>query len=130
MTAATTLTVLGIDHVQIAAPAGSEDELRRFYGGLMGLPEIAKPEALRSRGGLWFDCGGMQLHVGIDAESPANAPSRRHVAFRVSDLPAARRALAAAGCEIEEDQAPIADVARFYTRDPVGNRVELLQRAP
>ncbi len=121
---------LAIDHVQIAAPKGSEDAMRRFYAGLLGLSEIEKPAPLRGRGGVWFECGGMQLHVGIDAEPPVNAPSRRHVAFRVADVSAARNALAAAGCGIEEDAASIDGVVRFYARDPAGNRVELLQSAP
>jgi catechol 2,3-dioxygenase-like lactoylglutathione lyase family enzyme len=50
--------VTGIDHVQVAAPPGCEAEARRFYGELLGLDEIEKPEELRGRGGAWFRCGG------------------------------------------------------------------------
>ena len=38
--------VVGLDHVQVAAPKGCEREARSFYGGLLGLPEIEKPEPL------------------------------------------------------------------------------------
>jgi hypothetical protein len=37
------IAVLGIDHVQVAAPPGSEGQARRFYGDLLGLPELPKP---------------------------------------------------------------------------------------
>ena len=34
------VVVLGLDHVQVAAPPGSESAARRYYGGLLGLAEI------------------------------------------------------------------------------------------
>ena len=43
------MSVVGLDHVQIAAPCGCEPEARRFYGELLGLPEIEKPEPLADR---------------------------------------------------------------------------------
>jgi ketosteroid isomerase-like protein len=42
-------TFLGLDHVQIAAPPGCEREARRFYGDVLGLAELEKPEPLRAR---------------------------------------------------------------------------------
>ena len=60
--------LLGIDHVQVAAPAGSEDDARRFYGELLGLPEVPKPPVLQARGGVWFACGAHQLHVGVSEQ--------------------------------------------------------------
>ena len=51
------VTILGIDHVQVAAPAGGEVQARAFYGGLLGLEELPKPEPLRARGGCWFRAG-------------------------------------------------------------------------
>ena len=56
-------TFYGIDHVQLAAPAGCEAAARIFFGDLLGMTEIAKPEDLRKRGGVWFQCGRQQLHV-------------------------------------------------------------------
>ncbi len=38
-----------LSHVNISMPAGSEDLARAFYTGLLGLPEIPKPESLRVR---------------------------------------------------------------------------------
>ena len=115
----------GLDHVQVAAPPGCEPEARRFYGELLGLTEIEKPQLLRDRGGVWFQAGTHELHVGV-AES--FTPARKaHPALRVrrdalDDL-AAR--LEAAGAKVAWDDA-LADARRFYTEDPWGNRIELL----
>jgi catechol 2,3-dioxygenase-like lactoylglutathione lyase family enzyme len=44
-------TITGIDHVQIAAPPGCEPDARRFFGEVLGLPEMEKPPSLAARGG-------------------------------------------------------------------------------
>ena len=120
--------VLGLDHVQVAAPAGCEPEARRFYGGLLGLVEIAKPEPLAVAGGIWFACGAQGLHVGIaDDFAPA---AKAHPALRVADmaaLDALAKRLRAAGAPVESDDR-LPGHRRFYTRDPWGNRLELLAR--
>jgi catechol 2,3-dioxygenase-like lactoylglutathione lyase family enzyme len=116
--------IIGLDHVQVAAPAGGEEDARRFYGGLLGLAELEKPTALRDRGGVWFACGDHQLHVGVAEDfSPA---TKAHPALRVRRAgldPLAER-LAAAGCAVRWDDS-IPGVRRFYTADPWGNRIEL-----
>jgi hypothetical protein len=60
------MSVVGLYYVQVAAPRGCEAEARRFYGTLLGLVEVEKPESLRGRGGVWFRCGEQQLHVGVE----------------------------------------------------------------
>lgn len=47
--------VVGVDHVQLAMPAGREPEARAFYSGRPRIPEITKPPALAARGGAWFE---------------------------------------------------------------------------
>lgn len=120
------MLILALDHVHLTAPRGSEDRLRAFYGGLLGLREIPKPASLQARGGVWFDCGNLQLHFGIE-DYPWNERSRRHVALRVDNLAATREQLEAQSIPIEEDTAPIDGVIRFYCRDVVGNRLEFVQ---
>src|ERR1700731_4022599 len=79
MTQSEEALVIEIDHVQIAAPKGCETDARRFFGDLLGLEEIQKPESLRSRGGCWFRVGSRQLHIGVeDTFSPA---TKAHPAF-------------------------------------------------
>ena len=117
--------IIGLDHVQVAAPIGCEGEARRFYGGLLGLPELEKPEGLRDRGGVWFACGDHQLHVGVTQDfSPA---TKAHPALRVDlgDLDPIAERLTAAGSSVRWDEA-IPDTRRFYAADPWGNRIELI----
>ncbi|MEU9122975.1 VOC family protein [Streptomyces sp. NPDC048506] len=111
--------ITGLDHVQLAAQPGTEDALRAFYGGLLGLTEIPEPPALAPRGGCWFEAGPAQLHLGID---PDHHPSAKaHLGLRVHGL-AAR--LTAAGAPVTwDDDLP----GRCYTVDPAGNRLELLE---
>jgi catechol 2,3-dioxygenase-like lactoylglutathione lyase family enzyme len=117
--------ILGIDHVQLAAPPGCEDEARRFYGELLGLPEVPKPPALRARGGVWFSAGQQQLHIGV--EEPFGPARKAHPALLVAagGLDALAGRLLAAGAPVAWDDA-IPGVRRCYTADPWGNRLELL----
>jgi catechol 2,3-dioxygenase-like lactoylglutathione lyase family enzyme len=119
------MSVVGLDHVQVAAPRGCETEARRFYGDLLGLVEVEKPAPLRERGGVWFCCGDQQLHVGV--EEPFAPAGKAHPAFRVAtgELDALAERLRQAGEQVRWDDA-LADVRRFYSQDPWGNRIELL----
>jgi catechol 2,3-dioxygenase-like lactoylglutathione lyase family enzyme len=117
-------TIVGIDHVQLVMPAGGEALARQFYGGVLGLPEIPKPPNLALRGGVWFQCGPLQLHLGVDQEfQPAKTA---HPALLVDDLEHFLQALQRNGSAIKFDQ-QIPGYQRAFTSDPFGNRIELLQ---
>lgn len=116
-------SIVGLDHVQIAIPVGGEEAARRFYGDLLGLIEVAKPEPLAARGGCWFAGEGVALHLGAEAEF---RPARKaHVGLLVGNLAGLRRALEDAGVTTRDDEGPIG-VRRFYADDPFGNRLELI----
>jgi catechol 2,3-dioxygenase-like lactoylglutathione lyase family enzyme len=116
--------VYAIDHVQLAMPRNGESVARQFYGGLLGLEELAKPPNLNARGGLWYACGALQLHLGVDVDF--RAAKKAHPALRVRDLGELRVALEKAGHAIKLDPEPIAGVERFFTADPFGNRIEFV----
>lgn len=129
MTGIDSLTgIVGLHHVQVAAPPGCEDAARAFYGGLLGLPELEKPTLLAVRGGCWFRAGTSELHVG--AADPFAPATKAHPALLVGSdraLEVLARSLAVAGVEIqwaEDDEVP--GRRRFHTCDPWGNRVELV----
>ena len=113
------MTIIGLDHVQIAAPAGSEEEARRFYGQALGMVEIPKPQKLQPRGGVWFALpDGRQLHVGV--EDPFTPARKAHPCFVAGDLDALAERLG----DVSWDD-DISGTRRFYVSDPFGNRVEV-----
>jgi catechol 2,3-dioxygenase-like lactoylglutathione lyase family enzyme len=119
-------SVIDIDHIQIAAPQGCEWQARKFFGGLLGLEELAKPESLASRGGCWFRVGSRQLHIGVEENFQ---PARKaHPAFSVSNLDALFESLKAAGANPVWDEA-LDGVRRFFAQDPWGNRLEFAEPA-
>ena len=113
--------VTGLDHVQVAAPPGCEAQARRFYGELLGMDEIEKPEELRARGGAWFRCGAQELHVGVEPDF--RAARKAHPAFNATDIGELVNALGKAGVIVTRDG------GRVYASDPWGNRIELLEAA-
>ncbi len=121
------MTVLRIDHVQLAIPAGGEAEARRFYGEVLGFTEVPKPAPMAARGGLWFEAGprgaSVGIHLGIEPDMRASV--KAHPAFVVDDLDAYGARLAAAGCKwTPSDELP--GTRRGHTWDPFGNRLELI----
>ena len=127
--------MIRLHHVQVACPPGGEDDARRFYAAALGLTEVDKPAALRSRGGAWFRAYdergtvGAEVHVGL--EEPFMAARKAHPAFVVDDLVAVADRLRAAGFEVDDrERETFEGYLRLHTRDAAGNRVEVLQQRP
>ena len=121
------MAILSIDHVQLAMPEGGEDDARRFYRDLLGIPEIPKPPHLARRGGCWFEDGNVKLHLGV--ERPFSPARKAHPALIVSDIGAMAAAIAEAGFRVVDDE-PLEGYTRVYVDDPFGNRIELMEPLP
>ena len=118
------MTIVGIDHVQLAMPAGHENEARGFYFGLLEIPERPKPPELAKRGGVWFENDAVKIHLGVEAEF---RPARKaHAAFLVRGLAGVTARLRHAGFEVIDE--PMPGYSRVYVSDPFGNRLELMER--
>lgn len=113
--------VEGLDHVAVTCPAELEEEVLGWYTDIFELERVSKPSGTRAKGG-WFALGDKQLHVQIDEHNP---PKVAHFAIAVSDLEATIERLRRAGCHIEQ-ATEIPGRRRFFTRDPAGNRVEVV----
>ena len=116
----------------MTVPSAVEEASKTFYGTVLGLEEIPKPDALKSRGVAWYRSGQIEFHLSVEDNASDhasdNGSSRRHVCFLVADLEEAERTLLRAGVEIIPDKRPIAGWRRFYVRDPGGNRIEIAER--
>ncbi|MFE7857509.1 VOC family protein [Streptomyces sp. NPDC057403] len=116
--------LIAVDHVQLAAPAGSEDLLRAYYTDVLGMTEIPKPPVLAARGGCWFQAGAVQLHLGVEGDF---RPARKaHPGLRVTGIEAYAARLEAKGAQVVWD-GNLPGHRRFYSEDPVGNRLEFLE---
>ena len=104
------------------------DRSRRFYGELLGLEEIERPDF--GFPGAWYQAGDVQLHLivappGVDVGRPPKSanPLGGHVAFQIDDYGAVRDALRAEGLEPIETGA---EVGQLFCGDPDGNVVEFI----
>ena len=117
--------ISGLDHLQLAMPAGEEHRAREYFSGLLGLAEREKPAALATRGGLWFALpDGQQLHLGI--EEPFRPARKAHPAFACEALDDLAWRLEAQGSPVRWDD-ELAPRRRFYGEDPFGNRIEFVE---
>lgn len=118
--------ITGLDHIQLAAPPGTEDALRAYYTDVLGMREVPKPPALAARGGCWFEAGEARLHLGTD---PGFRPAHKaHPGLRVHDIATFATRLTTAGAPVTWDD-HLPGHRRFYSTDPVGNRLEFLEAA-
>jgi catechol 2,3-dioxygenase-like lactoylglutathione lyase family enzyme len=116
--------IRAIHHVQIAAPAGSEDALRAFYVDALDMTEVPKPPALAARGGAWFRSGDVELHLGVEPEF--RAARKAHPGLLVDDLDGLVRRLESRDVPVQWDE-DLPGFRRCYVTDPNGNRIELLE---
>ena len=116
--------LVGLHHVQVSCPADSEEALRVFYTGLLGMVEVPKPPALAARGGVWFRAGTCEIHCGVE---PGFTPARKaHPGIVVHGLDHLVRRIVDAGLAVTWDD-DFPGMRRVYLADPVGNRLELLE---
>jgi catechol 2,3-dioxygenase-like lactoylglutathione lyase family enzyme len=121
-----TINITELDHVNVTVPRTFEQAAKNFYGSILGLKEVPKPESSRGRGGAWYQLNDVQIHLSLEDGTEGQA-SRRHVCLLVEDLDAARSHLENVGVEIFPDDLPTPGWPRFYVRDPGGNRIEMAQ---
>ena len=115
------MKVLSLEHVSITSPEELEEEVVDWYRSCLGLQEMEKPQGTRDKGA-WFRIGDQQVHVTIDEHNP---PKISHFGLVVDDFDELVERLRGAGCHIEQ-AGIIPGRRRFYTRDPAGNRIEII----
>jgi catechol 2,3-dioxygenase-like lactoylglutathione lyase family enzyme len=113
-----------LQHVSTPYPAGRQDDVRAFYGGVVGLKEKPLPDSLADQPLVWFEAGTgeLELHFLVD-DAGIDDGAARHFCLEVDDLDGCRRRLAEAGYE-PRDTTPIRRRPRFFCRDPFGNLLE------
>lgn len=117
--------ILGLHHAQITIPKGTEIAGKRFYCGVLELPEVEKPKALKGRGGFWLKVGNQNVHVGTE-DDVDRTKTKAHLAYQVEQIAYWRKKLELNDIKLF-DSVAIPNFERFEFRDPFGNRVEMIQ---
>jgi len=113
-----------LHHVNVNVPRGRSELIAAFYCDLLGMTRIPRPD--NGREGIWLDMGDeTQLHLSERDDAPTSQP---HFALLVDDLGGVRRQLSEGGAEFQPAEDIFATGGRGFTRDPAGNRIELIQR--
>jgi len=101
---------------------------RHFYGTVLGLAEIARPEM--GIGGAWYGTGTGELHLiarpagaAVGTAPPRVTPLANHVALAIDDYDAAVAHLRAQGLDVVEAGR---DRGQCWVGDPDGNVIELI----
>ena len=115
-----------IHHVNVVVPPGGTDSVVGFYSDVLGLTRVAKPTEGVDRSGAWFDIDDTtQVHV---SERNGAVHPQSHFGLVVDDFDAVLARVRDSGAPWD-DQADIFGGRRGFTRDPAGNRIELIERA-
>jgi catechol 2,3-dioxygenase-like lactoylglutathione lyase family enzyme len=111
-----------VHHVNLSVPRGRAAPIAAFYRDVLGFRDVERPE--NGREGVWLDIGdGTQLHL---SERDGSPHPQQHFALVVDDLSAVRARLHAVGADYETAEDIFLTGGRGFTRDPAGNRIELI----
>jgi catechol 2,3-dioxygenase-like lactoylglutathione lyase family enzyme len=117
------ITFIRANHIHICVPPDKLDDAKQFYNETIGLPLIERPKELDASRGYWFKLADIELHIGVELPG---TKTRRHTAFEITDIKAAREFLTKNHVEIEEEP-HLPGRERFAFIDPYGNKMEFLQ---
>lgn len=114
-----------LHHVNLVVPPGLAEPTAEFWRSVFGLTDLPR-HGRSGRPGAWLDAGSFELHI---SERDVMAHSDAHVAVAVPDVAATQAACLAVGAPWEDAEA-LFGVGRGFTRDPGGNRVEVVHHVP
>ena len=117
-----------LDHVSFAVQ--DVDASRRFFGTVLGLPEIERP-AFDFRGA-WFGIGDRALHL-IEQEGATRGGAARltradHMALEVKDMDAVKEALESAEIPYQLGTNDRLGFRQIFCADPDGHTIEFISR--
>jgi catechol 2,3-dioxygenase-like lactoylglutathione lyase family enzyme len=111
--------------VNVVVRPGETGRVVAFYRDVLGLTPTTKPTEGTTAGGAWFDINeSHQLHISERADAVMHEDM--HFGLVVDDFDAVLARLDAAGAPWQP-QADLFGGRRGSTRDPLGNRIELLE---
>mgnify|MGYP002385495523 CR=1 FL=1 len=110
-----------VHHVNVVVPPGAVDATAEFWRSVFGLVDLPR-QGRSGRPGAWLDAGSFEVHV---SERDGSAHPDAHVAIAVPDVDEIRERCLERGAEWEDAPA-LFGTGRGFTRDPGGNRIEVV----
>jgi catechol 2,3-dioxygenase-like lactoylglutathione lyase family enzyme len=115
-----------LHHVNLVCGPGLVPSAAAFWKDVFGLVEIER-HGRSGRPGAWLrtpddSAGSFQIHLS-ERDEPQSPDA--HVAISVDDVASVRERCVVAGAPWEAAE-PVIGTARGFTRDPAGNRVEVI----
>lgn len=115
-----------LQHVNVVVPPGETAAAAAFYTAVFSLQRQPKPSGTESQSGAWLTLAGkQQIHI---SERTGECHPDAHFAVVVDDFDGVLERIAIAGAMWQE-QADVFGGRRGFTRDPAGNRIEVLEAA-
>ncbi len=123
-----TMTVQGINHINLNAPRPLLDRLRDFYVDVVGLADGWRPAT--DIPGYWLYAGDTPIMHLMDmgerrGPDPEGHGHLDHIAFSCTDIDATEQRLQRAGVEFQRRDAPDMGFSQLMLKDPAGLMVEL-----
>jgi catechol 2,3-dioxygenase-like lactoylglutathione lyase family enzyme len=120
------MKVTRFHHVSVNCHDASLDDMVAFYGGLLELDDLPRPE-IPGVDGHWHAVGDQQLHlVGAPPRGTPIDATGNHYCVAVADLDAAVAELEARGIPFQRGLQG-ESVVQIWINDPAGNTIELQQ---
>lgn len=120
------MSIVGIDHINIAAPAPLLEQVRDFYREILGLQDGFRPEF--SSPGYWLYAGTSPV-VHLSERSAAFVGGDQahldHVAFEGQDMDAMLERLQRTGVEYRRSYVAELDLHQLFFTDPAGTGLEV-----
>ena len=124
------MNVTGIDHYTLRCRPDEMDELRDFYGDVLGLKPGPRPDFAFP--GHWLYCAGFPVvHIAatLAADTPTAQPSQTgrfdHLSFRAHDVLKVQAHLNERGIVFKGSKVPGFPLYQLFFYDPAGVKVEL-----
>ena len=124
------LPFTAVSHISVTVT--NLEDAKGFYGGVLGLREIARPD-FRFPGAWYALDGNLALHITVkDAlpwrpEDPRRFDTRDpHFALAVADADATHARIQASGLPLFDFADTPTGLRQLFIRDPAGNMIELI----
>ena len=120
-------SVKRLQHTSVPMPPGGDDDARAFYGEVLGMREIPKPEGLAAMTVVWFAANenGDEVHV-FQEENMGPNSAAQHLCLEVDDIEGYKTRLHDRGYDVQIPET-IHNRPRLFVRDPFDNLIELVE---